>query len=647
MKMFISDYPLKQIPYYLTSLNDKFWKIRLEKNTTVTIPHVLSRCEKSKRIANFEIAGSLTTEKRTSKLPFDDSDVFKILEGVAYTLKLKPDIELEKYSDSIINKIAAAQEDDGYLYTHRTIDSENPSLMCGKERWENLTIYSHELYNVGHLYEAGVAYYEATGKRNLLNVAVKNAELILELFGYGKNENPPGHQEIEIGLVRLFRLTKDERYLDLAKFFLDIRGSKNRIGYEDYISQSVGAFPFKGSNRFEYNQTHEPVTEQKEAVGHAVRAAYMYSAMADIAMLCNDEQYLIALDQLWEDVIQHKLSITGAIGAQAAGEAFDKAYVLPNYYDRSSELGVYNETCASIANIFWNFRMHLIHGSSKYIDILERTLYNGLLSGISLEGNAFFYPNPLASKGDIYRRKWFEVACCPSNIARFMPQIQGYIYSLKNNLIYINLFVGNKTKVDLNGNLIELQQKTNYPWDGLVKIDVNPSKSSEFSIAIRIPGWAQDKPLPSDLYRYMTPNETKIRLEVNNALVDLNVNDEGYCIINQNWKKGDRILIEFPMPIRRVLANEKVKDCNGMVALERGPIVYCIETIDNDNVENLKLYDNTNLSHQYQEELLNGVVTITGNVQNLKKDFKQDFLAIPYYAWAHRGRSEMIVWMHH
>jgi len=350
---------------------------------------------------------------------------------------------------------------------------------------------------------------------------------------------------------------------------------------------------------------------------------------------------------LWEDVIQHKLSITGAIGAQAAGEAFDKAYVLPNYYDRSSELGVYNETCASIANIFWNFRMHLIHGSSKYIDILERTLYNGLLSGISLEGNAFFYPNPLASKGDIYRRKWFEVACCPSNIARFMPQIQGYIYSLKNNLIYINLFVGNKTKVDLNGNLIELHQKTNYPWKGLVEIEINPSKSMEFSIALRIPGWTQNKPVPSDLYHYMTSNEAKKRLEVNNTLVDLIINEEGYCIINQIWKKGDRILIEFPMPIRRVLAHEKVKDCNGMVALERGPIVYCIESIDNDNVENLKLYDNTNLSHQYQEELLNGIVTISGYVQNLGSDLKQDFLAIPYYAWAHRGRSEMIVWMHH
>ena len=644
--MHITNYPLKQIPFYSIKLIDKFWKNRLETNTSVTIPHVLRRCEKSKRIANFEIAGGLTTQKRTSKLPFDDSDVFKILEGVAYTLKLSPNAELEKYVDDIINKIAAAQEDDGYLYTRRTIDPEDPPIMSGRERWEKVTIYSHELYNVGHLYEAAVAYYEATGKKSLINVAIKNAELILKFFGYGKNESPPGHQEIEIGLVSLFRLTEDQRYLDLAKFFLDIRGSNDRIGYEDYVLQSIGSFPFKGPNRFEYNQTHKPVTKQKEAVGHAVRATYMYSAMADVAALFNDENYLVALDQLWEDVIQHKFSITGGIGAQVTGEAFNEAYVLPNYYDKINELGVYNETCASIGNIFWNFRMHLIHGNSKYIDVLERTLYNGLLSGISLEGNNFFYPNPLASKGDIVRRKWFDVACCPSNIVRFIPQIQSFVYTLKENSIYINLFIGNSAKIDLNGNIIELHQKTNYPWDGLVEIDVNPSRNMEFSIALRIPGWTQNKPVPSDLYRYITPNEEKIRLEVNNKSFDLVIN-EGYCSIKQIWKKGDRILIEFPMPIRRVVAHEKVQDCNGKVALERGPIVYCIESIDNDNIEKVKLNDNIHLHHDYQEELLNGIVTITGSVQNLEKNAEQDFLAIPYYAWAHRGRSEMIVWMHH
>ena len=640
------DYPVKQIPFYLIKLNDKFWRNRLETNTSVTIPHVLRRCEKSRRIANFEIAGGLADKKRSSKLPFDDSDVFKILEGVAYTLKLTPNVDLEKYIDEIINKIAAAQEDDGYLYTHRTIYHENPPIMSGKKRWEEVSISSHELYNVGHLYEAAVGYFETTGKDTLLNVAIKNAELVLRIFGHGKNESPPGHQEIELGLVRLFSSIKDDRYLNLAKFFLEIRGSKDRKGYDDYVLQSKESFTLINSDRFEYNQTHEPVTEQKEAVGHAVRAIYMYCSMADIYVRFNDAKYLFALDKLWDDVIQNKFSITGDIGASANGEAFDKAYILPNYYERYNELGVYNETCASIANIFWNFRMHLIHGTSKYINVLERTLYNGLLSGISLEGDKFFYPNPLASKGDIFRRKWFDVACCPSNIVRFIPQIQSYIYSLKDTLININLYIGSIAEIDLSGSIIEIHQKTNYPWEGLVEIDVNPSKSMEFSIALRIPGWAQNNPVPSDLYRYMTQNEEKVRLEVNNELVDL-VISEGYCIIKQTWKKGDRIRIEFPMPVRRVSANEKVKDCNGMVALERGPIVYCIESIDNDNVEKLKLNDNAQLNYEYQEELLNGIVPITGRVQNIETNVEQDFFAIPYYAWAHRGRSEMVVWMHH
>ncbi|MBY9004306.1 MAG: glycoside hydrolase family 127 protein [Candidatus Lokiarchaeota archaeon] len=644
--MDIPDYPLKQFPFYSIKLVDKFWKNRLEANSSITIPHVLKRCEKSKRIANFEIAGGLTTEKRKSKLPFDDSDVFKILEGVAYTLKLTPNDELENYANEIINKIAAAQEDDGYLYTHRTINPENPPIMSGKKRWEILTLFSHELYNLGHLYEAAVAYFEATGKETLLNVAIKNAELVLKIFGYGKNESPPGHQEIEIGLLRMFNLTKEERYLNLAKFFLDIRGQKDRKGYDDYVLQYTEASPMMGSDRFGYNQTHEPVTEQKEAVGHAVRAIYMYCAMADIAAYFKDKKYLVALDLLWNDVVQHKISITGGIGASANGEAFDKAYILPNYYEKFNEVGVYNETCASIANIFWNFRMHLIHGTSKYIDILERTLYNGLLSGISLEGDKFFYPNPLASEGDIFRRKWFDIACCPSNIVRFIPQIQSYIYSLKDSTININLFIGSIAKIDLKGSIIELHQKTNYPWEGLVEIDVNPSKSMVFSIALRIPGWARNNPVPSDLYSYLNKNEENIRLEVNNKSIDL-VFSEGYCIINQTWKRGDRILIEFPMPVRRVLAHEKVKDCNGMVALERGPIVYCIESIDNDNVEKLKLNDNTHLDYKFQEDLLHGIVTITGSIQNIEKNAEQDFLAIPYYSWAHRGRSEMIVWMDH
>lgn len=644
--MNVPKFPLKQVPFFLVTITDKFWKKRLDNNISITIPHLLKRCEKSRRIANFEIAGGLSTEKRKSKLPFDDSDVFKILEGVAYTLKLSPNDDLEKYTDRIIKKIATAQEDDGYLYSHRTIDPKNPHQLSGKERWEKVTILSHELYNIGHLYEAAVAYFEATGKDNLLKVAIKNAELILETFGYGKNESPPGHQEIEIGLVKLFKTLNDERYLELAKFFLDIRGSKDRIGYEDYFNKSKGSFPFVGVERFEYNQTHKLVTEQREVVGHAVRAVYMYCAMADIAVYFNIEKLHSALNDLWDDLINYKLSITGGIGARANGEAFDKPYILPFYYDKFNDIGVYNETCASIGYIFWNFRMHLIYGSSKYIDVLERTLYNGFLSGISLEGDKFFYPNPLASKGDITRRKWFDIACCPSNIARFIPQIQSYIYSIKEDRINVNLFIESNAEIDLNGTVIEMLQRTNYPWEGIINIEVNPSKNMEFSIAIRIPGWTQNKPVLSDLYHYMTLSNEKIRLEVNNKSIDLMIQD-GYCIINQKWKKGDQILIELPMPIRRVLAHKNVKDCNGMVALERGPIVYCIESVDNSNVEKLKLNDKTPIHYNYQGDLLNGIVTLTGEIFNLEINAEQDFMAIPYYAWDHRGKSEMVVWILH
>ena len=483
-------YPVQNIGFEKVTLTDNFWKPRLDTCSRITIPHVLKKCEKTRRLANFEIAGGLPTNKRRSKLPFDDSDVFKILEGIAYSLTLTPDRELENKVDEIIKSIALAQEEDGYLYTFRTINPEKPHFLSGKHRWDEVSIYSHELYNVGHLYEAAVAYFESTGKDLLLNVALKNAELISNTFGYGKIESPPGHQEIELGLVRLYKITRDRKYLDLAKFFLDIRGSKNRKGYEEYVSQSEDKLPWLGLKRFEYNQTHQLVIDQKEAVGHAVRAVYMYSAMADIAVYYDDEKYLSALNQIWEDLVSHKLSITGGIGANAKGEAFDKPYILPNFFDRANETGVYNETCASIGNIFLNHRLYLIYGNAKYNDILERILYNGLLSGISLDGNKFFYPNPLASSGDQFRRSWFEVPCCPSNIVRFFPQIQGYIYSLKENTCYLNLFIGSETTIEIEGVKVKLHQRTNYPWEGLVEIEVIPSKAISFTLGIRIPGWS-------------------------------------------------------------------------------------------------------------------------------------------------------------
>lgn len=641
-------YPFQKVGFEKVILTDNFWKPRVDTCSRTTIPHVLKKCEKTRRLANFEIAGGLSPNKKPSKFPFDDSDVYKILEGIAYSLILTHDPKLEKRADEIIKSIELAQEEDGYLYTFRTINPENPHFLSGKHRWEEVSIYSHELYNVGHLYEAAAAYFKSTGKDTLLNVALKNAELINNTFGYRKIENPPGHQEIELGLVRLYKITGDRKYLDLAKFFLDVRGSKNRKGYEEYVSQSENKLPWLGSNRFEYNQTHQLVIDQKEAVGHAVRATYMYSTMADIAVFCDDEKYLSALDQIWEDIVAHKLSITGGIGAKAKGESFDKAYFLPNFYDKANEIGVYNETCSSIGNVFLNHRLYQIHGHAKYIDVLERTLYNGLLSGISLDGEKFFYTNPLASNGDHFRRSWFECACCPSNIVRFIPQIQGYIYSSKESTCYVNLFIGSKTTVEIKGIMVGLYQKTSYPWEGLVEIEVIPSKTKLFTIAIRIPGWSQNKPVPSDLYSYIEIDDhEEIEAKVNGKPVEVKIDDLNYLNLTRDWERGDKIQINIPMPIRRVISHPKVKGNTGKIALERGPLVYCFESVDNPNVHQIKICDNTNLKVEFNGNLLNQVQTIKLNSQELGEKDEHTFTAIPYYAWANRGKSEMTVWFDH
>jgi len=632
-------YPIQKVG---SILKDNFWQPRVDTCSRITIPHVLKKCEKTRRLANFEIAGGLSPNKRPSKLPFDDSDVYKILEGIAYSLVLTPDSKLEEKADEIIKSIESAQEEDGYLYTFRTMNPENPHFLSGKQRWNEVSIFSHELYNVGHLYEAAVAYYESTGKDTLLKVALKNAELIISTFGYGKIESPPGHQEIELGLVRLYKITGDRKYLDLAKFFLDVRGSKTRKGYEAYVAQSEDKLPWLGPNRFEYNQTHQLIIDQKEAVGHAVRATYMYSAMADIAMLYDDEKYLFALDRIWEDIVSHKLSITGGIGAKAKGEAFDKAYILPNFYDRATETGVYNETCASISNIFLNHRLYQIHGNAKYIDVLERTLYNGLLSGISLDGEKFFYPNPLASNGDQFRRSWFECACCPSNLVRFIPQIQGYIYSLKEDTCYVNLFIGSGTTVEIEGIKVELCQKTSYPWDGLIEIEVNPPTNKVFTIAIRIPGWSQGKPVPSDLYDYIEIDDyEEFEANVNGKPVEVKIDDLNYFNLTRGWDKGDKIQLAIPMPICRVSSHPKVKENTGKIALERGPLVYCFESLDNPNLHQIKVLHDANLQVEVREHLLNQVQIIKVGGKN-----GQNFIAIPYYAWANRGKSEMTVWVY-
>ena len=480
----LRDYPVKPVPFTAVHFSDDFWAPRIEVNRTVTIPFAFQKCEETGRVDNFlragaALRGETLRDKKPPGYPFDDTDLYKVIEGASYSLSVHPDPKLETYVDGLIEKIGAAQEKDGYLYTTRTIDPEKPHPWAGTKRWELEKVDSHELYDLGHLYEAAAAYYQATGKRSLLDVALRTAELLDSTFGPGKQSIWPGHQITEMGLARLYRITGEERYLNLAKFLLDVRGPD-------------GA---RGAGR-QYNQSHMRVVEQTEAVGHAVRATYMYSGMADVAALTGDASYLKAIDRIWENVAGKKLYITGGIGATGSGEAFGRDYELPN-------MSAYNETCAAIGNDYWNHRLFLLHADARYIDVMERTLYNGLISGVSLDGKSFFYPNPLESNGQHQRSPWFGVACCPGNITRFMASVPGYVYAQQGDTLYVNLFVRSAADIKMdNGRVVKLVQETRYPWDGAVKLTVNPDKSTGFAIDVRIPGWARNEAAPSDLYRF-------------------------------------------------------------------------------------------------------------------------------------------------
>jgi DUF1680 family protein len=598
-------------------------------NRIVTIPFGFKKCEEEGRIRNFAKAGGLMEGEYEGKMPFDDSDVYKIIEGASYSLSTNPDPNLDAYIDSIIEKIAAAQEDDGYICTWKTLNPDTTPAWWVKpgSRWHHLGA-SHELYNVGHMYEAAYSHYLATGKRNFLNVAIKNADLIADTFGPGKNMEPPGHQIIETGLIKLYRATGNKKYLNLAKFFLDQRGNAN--------SHELG-----GS----YNQDSIPVIQQDEAVGHAVRATYMYAGMADIAAIMKDSLYLKAINRIWENVVSKKIYITGGLGARRHGEAFGNNYELPN-------LTSYNETCAAIANVYWNHRMFLLHGYAKYIDVLEQTLFNGLISGVSLSGDAFFYPNCLASdgkykfnQGALTRKPWFDCSCCPSNVIRFMPSVPGYIYAVKNDAIYVNLFIASEAKINLADNEVNISQETGYPWDGSIKIKMDSKSQNEIALKIRIPGWVTGKPVPSDLYRFVNDDLHDFSILLNGNSVSFEM-DRGYAVISRKWNKNDVLEIDFPMPVRQVIAHENVKEDRGKVALIRGPIVYCAEGIDNNNdVFNLIIPDDVEFTTQNRKDLLGGIIAITGNVID-KSGKKRKLTAIPYYAWSHRGPGEMAVWLH-
>ncbi len=628
------DYEFKPVAFTNIHINDHFWYPRIETNKKVTIPYAFKKCEETGRIENFAIAGGLKTGKFCSPYPFDDSDVYKIIEGASYSLISQPDKKLDRYLDSLITLIAAAQEDDGYIMTWRTIDPKAPPTTWSgtEERWSDLD-NGHELYNLGHMYEAAVAHYLATGKKSFLTIAIKSANLIYDVFGPGKKEGYPGHQEIEIGLVKLYRLTNEPRYLELAKLFLDRRGHRT--------------FKDKGTlwETGKYWQNHLPIIEQTEAVGHAVRANYMYTAIADVAALTGNSAYLNAIQKIWENMVNKKLYLTGGVGAAGHGEAYGENYELPNS-------DAYCETCAAIANVFWNHRMFLLTGEAKYIDVLERSLYNGLISGVSLHGDRFFYTNRLESKGE-ERSEWFSCSCCPSNVSRFVPSVSGYIYALKENNVFVNLYIGSEGNLKVDGKSLKIIQETRYPWNGDVKLILQPAKKQNFNLFLRLPGWAQNKPVPGDLYHYLKPSDQKPIVKINGKLTELKLQNS-YIKISRDWKKNDTIELSLPMQIRRVLANEQVLDDRGKVALEYGPIVYCAEWPDNHGkVSNLILPDDIKLQTEFQPDLLNGIMTLTGTVPAFYSvengtaliTKTQAFNAIPYYAWAHRGKGEMSVWL--
>lgn len=622
-------YRLESVPFTDVRLSDSFWASRLETNRSVTIPFGFRKSEDEGRIRNFEVAAGLRDGAYEGKMPFDDTDVYKLLEGASYSLQSHPDPELERFLDGIIAKIAAAQEPDGYLTTYKTIDetkSPAPWLKPGP-RWVLELQGSHELYNAGHLYEAAYAHFRATGKRTLLDVALKNADLIDRTFGPGRLTTPPGHQIIETGLMKLAAITGEQRYRDLAKFFLDQRGvATNRVLFG------------------KYNQDHAPVIEQEEAVGHAVRAAYMYSAMVDVAAIEGDALYARAVERIWDNVVSRKLYVTGAIGARHDDEAFGDDFELPN---RTA----YGETCASVANVYWNQRMFLRTGDAKYVDVLERTLYNAAIAGVSLKGDTFFYPNPLESDGRyafnhgaLTRKPWFDASCCPTNIARFIPSVPDYIYAIGPEGLYVNLFVASDASVTLGGTPLRIRQQTAYPWNGRISLVLTPASPRAFTLRVRIPGWARGRPVPSGLYRYVGESASEIDIRVNGARITPPMTN-GYAVLSRTWSPGDTVTLDLPMPVRRVVADDRVADDRGKIALERGPLVYAAEGIDNDgSVLDLVVPDEATFETEDRPDLLRGVLVLKARVKD-RTGRRRTLTAIPYYAWSHRGEGEMAVWM--
>lgn len=648
-------YPITQVPFTAVKVTPgTFWGERIRAAREVTIPLAFQKCEETHRYENFKMAaytlqhpgheGLQTPKWDVSKFmgfSFDDTDVYKTIEGASYVLQTYPDKQLTAYIDSVLDIVAAAQEPDGYLYTARTINPEHPHHWAGKKRWEVEDFLSHELYNLGHMVDAACAHYQATGSDKFLNIAKRYADCVVREVGAQQGQAcvVPGHQIAEMALARLYVLTGEQKYLDEAKFLLDYRGKTGR--------------------RDKYSQSDKPVVDQTEAWGHAVRAGYMYAGMADVAALTGDADYLKAIDAIYNNIVSKKYYITGGVGARHEGEAFGADYELPN-------LTSYNETCAAISMVYLFHRMFLLHGDAKYIDCMERTLYNGVISGMSVDGGRFFYPNPLSADGKYAfnadntteRQPWFGCACCPSNLCRFIPSFPGYMYAVKDRNLYVNLFAGNTATMQVGGKQVVLEQQTNYPWDGDISIKVMKNQAKAFRMLIRIPGWVDRQPVPSNLYRFSDDVQGSYTVKVNGRPVEGQL-ENGYLAIDRQWKKGDVVSVQLDMPVRTVKADQHVKADQGRTAVERGPLVYCAEGADNQGfcifnflvprqprftVVDRRISGQRDVNFSVKAIEVEGQAVDTDATGKVKAQ-SATLTMIPYYAWNHRGTGLMQVWL--
>lgn len=653
---YLKGYPFTQVPFTAVKISQgSFWGHRIQAAREVTIPLAFSKCKSEGRYDNFVRAAHPSKDYKVSAFmgfPFDDTDVYKTIEGASYVLQTYPDRKLKAYIDSVLDIIAPAQEPDGYLYTARTMNPEHPHSWSGATRWSRVEEGSHELYNLGHLVDAACAHYQATGSKKFLHIAMRYADCVCKEVGSGPGQVNvvPGHQIAEMALARLYVLTGVRKYLDEAKYFLDNRG-KTKI-------------------RDVYSQSDKPIVQQNEAWGHAVRAGYMYAGMADVAALTGDTAYIHAIDRIWYNIVGKKFYLTGGVGARHQGEAFGADYELPN-------LTAYNETCAAIAQVYLNLRMFLLHGESKYIDCLERTLYNGLISGMNVDGGRFFYPNPLSSDGNFNfnadhtktRQPWFGCACCPSNLCRFIPSLPGYLYAVRGTDVYLNLFASNTATISVNGKPVVISMITDYPWKGDLQVKILKNKSGEVNLKLRIPGWLRNQVVPSNLYTYNDGKELGFEIQRDGQILFSGrgsqgegiIGDDGYVYLRK-LKTGDVIHVHFDMEPRTVMANPKVKDDRGRIAVERGPLVYCVESADQPGVDishcilnarpSFSVHEGYAIKNTEADGKYFRVTEISTPVQEafVGKDGKValkdvSLRLIPYYAWGHRGAGLMDVWM--